>query len=323
MPTRSWIRVEVAEPPWIQLGDKRMPLTLHPVAPSMPDEQLADLARPIGSTATRNIGLVVCPRLRASARTVLESLGVAYADSHGHLHLPAPGLLVHLEMETRRSSVQKRAPGIGPSGVRAVQALLQSADAVQLSRLAAEAELSLSQTHTVLNLLEEAGLLRSTGSGPARRRTVTDRTSLLDWLATQPPARRRESRLDGYVYARRPEDLWRHVSGTLEAAGIAHALTGAAGAALYGVGPTAVPVSTVRVAPDVPLPTAASDLGAEPTERGPNLRLLRDTGRVGCLGTARRDGVAVAPPVRIYLDALGEKRGEDLAQQFREVILGY
>jgi hypothetical protein len=37
----------------------------------------------------------------------------------------------------------------------------------------------------------------------------------------------------------------------------------------------------------------------------------------------QRDGVAVAPHVRIYLDALSERRGEDVARQFREVVLGY
>lgn len=323
MPARPWLRVEAGEPPWVEFDGKRTPLVLHPVAPSMPDEQFAELARVIASRPGRKIGLVVCPRLRGSARAVLEGLGVAYADSHGHLHLPAPGVLVHMETASTTSSVGRATPGLGPSGVRAVQLLLQPEAPAQLSRLAAQAGLSLSQTHTVLEALERAGLLRSTGTGPTRRRTVVDRTALLDWLATQPSARRREPRLDVFVYARRPEDLWRHVTTTLDAAGIAHALTGAAGAALHGAGPTAVPVTAVRIAPDTPLADAARIIGAEPTECGANLRLLRDTGQVGCVGAYRREGVAVAPRVRVYLDAIGEKRGQDLAQQFREVILGY
>jgi hypothetical protein len=55
----------------------------------MPDEQLADLGRLIAAHAAYRTGVVVCPILRASARTTLEGLGVAYADSRGHLHLPA------------------------------------------------------------------------------------------------------------------------------------------------------------------------------------------------------------------------------------------
>jgi DNA-binding Lrp family transcriptional regulator len=323
LPARPWIHVEVSEPPWMKLGGKRSLLELHPIAPSMPDEQLADFARAMASRGGNRMGVVVSPRLRSSARAILERLGVGYADSRGHLHLPAHRLLVHLEIETRPSSVRRATPGIGPSGVRAIQALLQSDGPVSLSRLAAQVELSLSQTHAVLNQLEEAGLLRSTGTGPARRRSVADRTALLDWLVTQPSARRREPHLDVSLYARRPEELWRSVSRTLDAAGVAYAVTGAAGAALYGAGPTAVPVSLVRIAPQAPLDKAASVLGAKPTDRGPNVRLLRDTGQVGCIGAERRDGVAVAPRVRVYLDVLGEKRGEDLAEQFREVIVGH
>jgi DNA-binding IclR family transcriptional regulator len=207
--------------------------------------------------------------------------------------------------------------------VRAIQALLETDEPSQISGLAAQVKLSLAQTHTVLEALEEAGLVRSIASGPARRRTVPDRGALLDWLAAQPSARRREPRIDAYVYARRSEELWRNISQKLDAAGIAHALTGAAGAALYGVGPTAVPVTLLRATSDVSLEDVAMALVADPTERGANVRLIRDTGQVGCMGAARRDGVSVAPRVRIYLDALSEKRGEDLAQQFREVCLGY
>ena len=67
----------------------------------------------------------------------------------------------------------------------------------------------------------------------------------------------------------------------------------------------------------------AKALDAERTERGPNLRLIRDTGQVGVLGGEVRGGVRLAPKSRIYLDALSERRGEDVAEQFREVVLGY
>jgi len=323
IPSRPWIDVEVSDTPWIKLGGRRAPLELHPVAPSTPDEQLAELARAIATKAARSVGVVVSPRLRASARAVLEQLGAAYADSRGHLHLPTPQFLIHLEIETKPSTVRARAPGVGPNAVRMVQALLQADGPLVLSGLAAQVELSLSQTHTVLTHLEETGLLRATGTGPNRRRAVADRTALLDWLVSQPSATRRESYLDVALYARRPEELWRTLTKVLEAAKVAHAVTGAAGAALYGAAPTAVPLSWVRITPDVPLERAARFLGAEPTDRGPNVRLLHDIGRVGSVGAERRDDVLVAPPVRVYLDALREKRGEAIAEHFREVILGY
>lgn len=323
IPSRSWIHVEPSERPWVKVAGARRPIEVHSIAAATPDEQLASFVRRMGPASTRRLDMIAAPRLRTSARLVLEAHGIAYADSKGHLHLPIPGFFVHLELESTRLPGTRPTPGIGPSGVRAIQALLETNEPVQVSGLATQVGLSLAQTHTVLNALEEAGLVRSAGSGPARRRSVPDRTALLEWLMTQASARRRESRIDAHVYARRPEELFRHLSQKLDAAGIAHALTGSAGATLYGVGPTAVPVTLLRATPEIPLEDVARALDAEPTERGANVRILRDTGQVASMGGGRCDGIAVAPKVRIYLDLLGEKRGEDLAQQFREVCLGY
>ncbi len=325
LPTRSWLDVRVGTPPWIEVARRRVPVEIHPLPSSMTDDQVAAALPLFSAKAQARMNVVTSPFLRRGVRDLLEERGVAYADSQGHIHLVWDGVLLHIDAPTPRSLRQRPVEGLGPSGVRAVQALLQAPgdEPIQLSRLAAQVGLSLSQTHTVLDRLEAVGLLRSSGKGPSRRRTVIDRTQLLAWLAAQPTARRREPRLDVAVYARRPEDLWHQVSKALDKAGTAHALTGAAGCVAYGVAPTAVPLSTVRITPGVALEAAAHLLGAEVTDRGPNLRLLRDTGEVGCIGAERRDGVFVAPPIRVYLDTLSDKRGEDLAQQFREVVLGY
>jgi hypothetical protein len=64
-------------------------------------------------------------------------------------------------------------------------------------------------------------------------------------------------------------------------------------------------------------------MGAEKTERAPNLRVFRDTGEVGVIGSEIRNGARISPKVRIYLDCLAERRGEDIARQFRETVLAY
>ncbi|MSQ84543.1 MAG: hypothetical protein EXR77_16965 [Myxococcales bacterium] len=152
---------------------------------------------------------------------------------------------------------------------------------------------------------------------------MIDRGALLDWLASQAAARPRAQRLDIFLYARRPEELWPRMSAMLSAASIGHALTGAAAAALHNAGPTAVPLTLVRIAADVLLARAARALDAEVAERGANIRLVADTGGVGTIGAEMIKGTSVAPPVRIYLDALGERRGDDIASHFREAVLGY
>ena len=215
----------------MQFDRRCMPLERHPIAPGMLDTQLADLSRRIATQSTHGGGVVTCPSLRVSARAVLENLGGACADARGHLHRSASESLVHRDAGTNASSLRRVTPGLGRISVRAVQTILQTPAGapVQLGQLAAQTELSVSQTHAVVSLLEEAGLTRSTGKGPGRRRTIPDRTELLDWLAAQPPARRRERRLDVSLYARHSEELWRRASTMLTEAGIAHAVSGAVG----------------------------------------------------------------------------------------------
>lgn len=249
---------------------------------------------------------------------------MGYLDARGHLHVVAPGMVLHFgEALVGEGSRARGAGHLGVHGVRAVQALLDTTTPVSVTALAERVRLSPAQTHVVLSTLEAQSLLRSEGKGPSKRRIVVDRAGLLDWLAQQPAARRRERRLDAALYARRPEDLWTTITGALDKAKIPHALTGAAAASLLGVGPTSVLISTVRIAPEVPFDQVLAVLHAEPTDRGPNVRFMRDTGGVGVTGSELLRGARISPKVRVYLDCLSERRGEDIAQQFREAVLGY
>lgn len=325
--SRPWLRVQQGESPALRWDSWSVPLELIRVEGSVNRDQL--LASLSSSTmAKQPLRVVTGAYLRHDLRQALESLNVGYIDRRGNLHLPWSGGVIHLELPAvwRHQSESPRpdsSPGLGVHGVRAVQALLTEREDVQVSHLAGLAELSLSRTHSVLRLLEEQGLVRVTGKGPSTRRHIVDRSRLLDWLVAQPSARRRERQLEVALYARTPHDVWRTIRERLDRAHIPHGVTGSAAAAVFDAGPTSVMTSTVRISPHFTLEDAAEAIGAEQTPRGANVRLMRDTGNVGSSHTIDRDGVRVAPLVRVYLDALDERRGEDVAQHFREVVLGY
>lgn len=84
-----------------------------------------------------------------------------------------------------------------------------------------------------------------------------------------------------------------------------------------------MPLTAVRISPGVDLLDAVLAIGAEATDRGANVRLIRDIGALGSLLTNEVNGVCLAPKVRIYLDLKADRRGEDLAEQFRETQLGF
>jgi hypothetical protein len=323
VPPQPWLQVRDSERTLLKLkGREAARIRLLEVPSGISEDHLALLLP--GEEWADDMLVVVSPLLKKSVRQYLEERNTCYLDSKGHLHLVAPGVLVHLEGHGARSAKQKDVKsGVGVHGVRTVQVLLEQQEPISVSQLAEHADVSMGQAHKVLTQLESLGLVRAFGSGPAKRRVVRERTGLLDWLVRQPSATRWEPSLKLAFYARRPGELWSQVSMKLQQADIAHALTGSAAASLYGVGPTNVPSSLVRLSPGIRLEQAAEQLGAEITERGANLTLLHDTGRVGSWSAVTKDGIQVAPAARIYLDALSERRGEDIAQQFREVVLGY
>jgi hypothetical protein len=323
---RPWLRVARADNPSIAWDRWSVPLELVRIESLGDTDQLLnrlDQQRGPGNP----ISLVTGSYIRANLREELERRGLGYLDRRGNFHLPWQNGIVHIEaspaMRRAGADPELHVAGLGVHGVRAVQALLSEGHDQQVSHLAGVAELSLSRTHSVLRLLESEGLVRVTGKGPATRRHVIDKSRLLDWLAAQPVARRRERQLSVAIYARTPSEAWSLVTNRLDRAQIPHGLTGAAAVAALGAGATSVMMSPVRISPHFSLEDAATALEAEKTERGPNVRLIRDTGMLGSAHTIERDRIRIAPLVRVYLDALDERRGEDIAQNFRERVLGY
>lgn len=296
-------------------------------APSTVDPDLAAamIARDTDTAKEGGLPLVLASSLSRRVRTALEARGISYADAQGDLHLVAPGLFFHTEAGLRPTSppAAGHAAGLGLVGIRAVQMLVSRPDhAWTVADLAVASDVSSGQAHRVLAILQSEGMVEVNGRGPNKRRQLRDLGGLLDWLAAAPRARRVYGQLTCSLYARTPGDLASRVSQALDTAGVGHALTGSLAATLLGAGPTTIPRATLRIDPDHALERVADAIGAEITDRGPNLVLWTDTGRVGTHGREQHAGAWLAPPVRIYLDLLADRRGADLAAHFREVILG-
>ncbi len=272
------------------------------------------------------LGFVVADRLPGHVRKELEDAGCAYADATGAAHIAVPGFFLHIQGDRARSRTLVPAPaGIGVTGVRVVQVLLADARRPwSVADLAREALCSTGEAHRVMTRLEREGFLEAHGRARSLRRAVADPGALLDWLATVPSARRIRERLHVYLYAADPADLITAIALRGAEADLAYALTGAAAAHVLGVtATTALSVAAVRVAPDVPLLQACAALDAEPADRGANIALISDLGRLGVHARQNCGPPVVAPPVRVWLDMLGEARGEDAAAMFREAAIGW
>ncbi len=272
------------------------------------------------------LGFVVADRLPEHVRRDLESAGYAYADGTGAAHIDVPGFFVHVEGKPSRRQTLVAAPkGVGVTGVRTVQALLGEPEREwSVPALATAAACSHGEAHRVMTRLQGEGLMTSHGRARSLRRTVTSPAELLDWLSSVPSARRIRERLDAFLYATDPAALVATLTRRASQAGLEYALTGTAAAHAFGARITsAVPVTMVRIAPATALEEACSILKAEQTDRGANLLLVRDVGRVGVHGRTQTSTALLAPPVRVWLDILDEPRGEDAAALFRESVIGW
>lgn len=281
---------------------------------------VAELAGPDG------MALVVAERLPRHVRALLDGARCSYADGTGAAHLVAPGLFLHIEPNARQDQVAIPPPrGIGAIGVRVVQTLLaEHAGEWAVTVLARRAGVSAGEAHRVVRALETEGLLGATGAGKARRRRIVDPHALLEWLARVPAARRIHARANASMYARDPDDLIARFTHAAHESGLTYVMTGAAAAYVMGTrATTALPEVMIRVPPTLDLAGVAETVGAEVADGGTNLTFVRDVGEVGIHGRAMRGPAFVAPPVRIWLDMLGEPRGEDAATLFREAALAY
>lgn len=262
-----------------------------------------------------------------SQRLELERTGTSYVDEEGYLHLVGPSHFVHLERPAKsqkerralRNAIVHGLPvRLGSAALRVGIGCLTSQD-LSVTRLAKLVSVSVGQTHETLLGLEEAGLVKRSGRGPATRREVIDRTRLANVLRQTALAQRPPKAKVVYVYARTPSALWDRLA-LLGGDGV---VSGSAAAFLVGgVGATQVSRTLVRVNPEV-LEAVERRLEAQPADRGANVALVADQQRLRELSPAMVGQVPVANDVVIWLDCLQEARGEEIAQQFREAKLGY
>jgi len=271
--------------------------------------------------------LLVAGATTAEAREILERHGVAVVDGLGNAHVELPGLLLHTEGQRGRRGdsprSQTHARLAGKGGVVAQALLLQPTRDWKVQDLAGEAGVSIGLAHRVLARLETEGLVAAEGAGPRRVRRVADPTVLLDLWAEE-NTDRSVQRMRAYRLAREPRELADAVSAVLDAAGIDHAVTGAAAAARIAPFITAVPVAEVWVDSVGVLEDAAAASGAELAETGHNLAFLQANGDEPLAFRRKVEGIWAVNPFRLFYDLRNDpRRGHEQAETLRREVIGF
>ena len=315
----------------VEVGDQHRPLTILPRLPVGSDPTLA--AHHLASTIPGGaVGLVAARSIPYKERDALEVAGLSWCDGRGALHLSWPGTLIHIDRGGGRRVTNETAgeddSRLGPTGIRAVQVLLDGTDDEwTVNRLAEQARISVGQAHNVFRTMEQNRLVHAVGKGPKQRRVIDDRGAALDWLAAVDGARRRPQGAATYLYARTDQEIVRRFAERASEVGVTYAVTGAAGSSLLGVPVlNRIIVTHIRVSGLQPTEALArlglEHLEADDAGRGMNVELWNDVGEVGTFAAKLIDDIQVAPAVRVWLDLLRQGgRNRDAAQIFREQTL--
>lgn len=211
----------------------------------------------------------------------------------------------------------------GAASLRQIQAILDSGQSTWTpGSLADAAATTAATTSRFLNGLKALGLAGSEREGRRHLFHIRDHRLLAEWAGEDLDLKvRRENTRTAYLRARAPEEVARRVAAGLAGAGIDAVLTGTAAAAATLPVVTSIPIVTLRVDPESDLDAALDVLGAVDGERGANLRLIADRGRLGLHGSGVSPWGPCAGPTRVWLDLRSEPRGDDAARRYFDEVL--
>ena len=270
--------------------------------------------------------ILVAVHTSEGARQILEANGVAYLDGLGNASIRLPGVFVRTGSFSAAAVIVDREPVkarlAGKAGLIAQALLLDRDRAWRVADIAAEAGVSAGLAHRVLARLEDATILAADGIGPRKVRRITNPEALLDLWAEE-ERERGARRTAAFVLARPGARTAALLSERLAGAGIMHAITGIAAAAILAPALTSVPITYVRVTAAVPVSEALNALDARQTDEGANLVIVQGADDAELRFRREVDGIWLAADTRIYLDSLRDpRRGKEQAQLFRESVLG-
>lgn len=232
--------------------------------------RLVRLYRPasadIEQAAAPDVLLVLSAATQKAARAAAPFNHILVPE--GGYRLVLPGIALRREVNVL-PEIARQVRLMGRTGVLAESLLLGGARAWSVQELATDAHASTTLAHRVLTRLEGEGLLLAKGSGPSKRRQVTNLKALAElWNQEEkPPA----VALRGYLYASSTEALAKRVLGLYPES----AVGGTLAANLYKPTLTKIaPPLRVWVPGDFD-PVHLKEVGFQQAEEGANIEFLQ------------------------------------------------
>lgn len=265
------------------------------------------------------VAMLIAGAISKGAREILQQEGIGYFDSGGSLFIPASSVYVLIDRPPPKKADRALGSIFHGQRARIVQAVVEAApDWVSVKDLAETTGVSPATASETLTEMERRDWLEVEGAGPTKLRRLRERGAVLDeWarrLADQKPPRIERY----YVPGGDAGDIAHRLDEACRDVGAQYAVTAEAAAQAYAPYLSAISQLKCRIQGGRIHSEVLSRLDARPVSEGWNLGVIEDAGKRDIAVGERRDGIAYAPPVQVYLDLLqGAGRAGEMANHLR------
>lgn len=285
--------------------------------------QFRNYSAHLDPSADELIPFIAARSISRGARDLLREEKVGFFDLGGSLFIPGRALYVMIDKPPPKRGRRAQSIFEGQRARTIVTLFAHGDEWVGVTELAELAEVSPATASATLSAMEQHDWVDSEGSGPSKVRRLRNPKALLDAWAAYAVEQKPPRAVRYYVPSADADALCRKLDDACRSNDLLYAVTGEVAAQLYAPYLSAISQVRCRMAPGVLRDRVFEQMDARPVSEGWNLAVLDTKNRSEIIVGDEIGGVALAPPLQVYLDLLqGSGRAKDMAAHLRQERLG-
>lgn len=264
----------------------------------------------------------VARAISPGAREILREEGIGFYDLGGTLYIPARNAFVFIDRPPPRKTQKLFDSVFQGQKARVVMAVFERRrEWLSVKDLAATTEISPATASSTLTEMERREWVDVQGSGPSKLRRLRAPEPVLDawshFITEQKPPKLERF----YIPISDVRQLSEHLDQVC--GGSDYAVTAEFAAQAYAPYLSSISQIKCRILPGPRQKDILDRLDARPVSEGWNLGIIETRARRDVTVGDRINGVALAPPLQVYLDLLqGSGRSKEMAAHLRTERLG-